>query len=604
MHDRVPGWLMTLLLCTIAAPAAADGHGLSLYDEPRYPAEFEHFDYVNPDAPKGGEIRLATVGTFDSLNQFIMRGNPATGLARVYDTLTVGSDDEPFSIYGLLAGRMELAEDRSWIRFHLREEARFHDGEPVTAEDVVFSFETLRTEGHPSFRLYYADVDRVEAEDKHQVTFHLGGGDNRELALIVGQLPVLPKHYWEEREFNRTTLDPPLGSGPYRITRVDQGRQITYERVEDYWARDLPVNRGRFNLDRMRFDYYRDMDVAVEAITAGAYDLRYENVARNWATAYDTPAVRDGRMRKVEIPHERPTGMQAFVLNTRLEKFSDPRVRKALDYAFDFENTNEAIFYGEYTRTESYFSNSELASSGPPTERELEILKPYREDLPEWVFERGYQAPRTDGDRSLRDNLRRALELLREAGWEVQDGTLVNRETGEPMRFTFLMRDQTFNRVIERYRPNLERLGIESRVRVVDDSQYQNRMNEFDFDVTVLVLPQSRSPGNEQRMYWTCEAAETPGSRNYSGICDPVVDELVEQVIRAGDRETLEHASRALDRALLAGHYVIPHWHTRIDRVIYWDRYGYPDTPSGSGFDIDLWWQIPGAAVEPVNGDG
>ena len=603
MSDRIGRWVLPALLCCFTVPALADGHGLSLYDEPRYAHDFEHFDYVNPDAPAGGQIRLAAIGTFDSLNAFIMRGNPATGLGRVYDTLTVGSDDEPFSIYGLLAERIELADDRSWVRFHLREEARFHDGEPVTANDVVFSFETLRTEGHPNFRLYYADVEHVEAEGTHRVRFDLGGGENRELALIVGQLPVLPRHYWEEREFNRTTLEPPLGSGPYRVARVDQGRQITYERVQDYWGRDLPVNRGRFNVDRIRFDYYRDMDVAVEAIKAGAYDLRVENIARNWATAYDTSAVRDGRMRLVEIPHERPTGMQAFVLNTRQERFSDPRVREALSYAFDFESTNEAIFYGAYTRTESFFSNSELASSGPPSAAELAILEPYREQLPARVLEDAYRAPRTDGDGGIRGNLRRALGLLREAGWEVRDGRLVNAATGEPMRFTFLMRDQGFNRVIERYRPNLERLGIESSVRIVDDSQYQNRMNAFDFDVTVLVLPQSRSPGNEQRSYWTCEAAETPGSRNFAGICDPVVDALVSDLIAAGDRETLVNTTRALDRVLLAGHYMIPHWHTRSDRIVYWDRYAYPETPSGDGFDVDLWWQVPGAEAEPTDDD-
>ncbi len=603
MRHRIARWMVSGLLCGTMGVALADGHGLSLYDSPKYPADFEHFDYVNPDAPKGGQIRLAGFGTFDSLNQFILRGNPASGLGRVYDTLTVNSDDEPFSIYGLVAERIELADDRSWVRFHLREEARFHDGEPLTADDVVFSFDLLRTEGHPNFRLYYADVESVEREGDHQVRFNLGSPDNRELALIVGQLPILPKHYWEGREFNRTTLEPPLGSGPYRVTRVDQGRQITYERVDDYWARDLPVNRGRFNFDRIRIDYYRDMDVAVEAVKAGAYDLRYENIARNWATAYDVPAVRDGRMRMVEIPHERPTGMQAFIINNRQERFSDPRVRKALGYAFDFESTNEAIFYGAYTRTESYFSNSDLASTGVPEGQELEILEQFRDELPESVFDQAFQAPRTDGGGSIRDNLRRALALFREAGWEVRDGRLVNAESGERMSFTFLMRDQSFNRVIERYRPNLERLGIETRVRIVDDSQYQNRMNEFDFDVTVLVLPQSRSPGNEQRSYWSCEAAETPGSRNYAGICDPVIDELVDQLIRARDWDTLQATARALDRVLLHGHHVIPHWHTRSDRVVYWDRYAYPDTPSGDGFDVDLWWQVPDAEAEPTDDD-
>jgi microcin C transport system substrate-binding protein len=581
-------------LSLLPATAAADGHGLALYGEPAYASDFTQFAYVNPDAPKGGSIRLAAIGTFDNLNGFILRGNPATGLFRLYDTLTVPAADEPFSVYGLLAERITVSPERDWVRFQLREQARFHDGVPVTAADVVFSFELLMAQGHPNYRLYYADILAAEAEDRLTVRFDLGDPGNRELALIIGQLPVLPAHYWAERTFNRTTLEPPLGSGPYRVERVEAGRQITYRRVDDYWGADLPVNRGRYNLDRIRIDYYRDMDVAVEAVKAGAYDLRVENVARNWAMAYDTPAVREGRLRRIEIAHDEPTGMQGFVLNTRRPQLADPRVREALGYAFDFESTSEALFHGAYARTESYFSNSELAARGEPSAGELAVLEAFRAQLPAAVFGPAWQAPRSDGPQGLRGNLRRALQLLAEAGWEIRDGRLIDTATGTPMELSFLMNDQTFNRVIARYQPNLERLGIATHIRVVDDSQYINRMREFDFDITVLVLPQSRSPGNEQRSFWTCDAADTPGSRNVAGICDPVIDALVAQLIQADDWESLRDTTRALDRVLIHGHYVVPHWHSRVDRVVYWDRYAYPDQ-TGIGFDPDLWWQVPGA---------
>lgn len=588
---------LTLASASVSGVASAGSHGLALYGEPAYPADFSHFGWVNPDAPRGGSIRLAAIGTFDSLNGFILRGNPAQGLFRLYDTLTVPAIDEPFSIYGLLAEEITISPDRDWVRFRLREAARFHDGEPVTAADVVFSFDLLMTEGHPNFRLYYADIVGAEAEDRHTVRFDLGDPSNRELALIIGQLPVLPQHDWAERDFARTTLEPPLGSGPYRITRVDPGRQVTYERVADYWAADLPVNRGRFNLDTLRIDYYRDMDVAVEAIKAGAYDLRVENVARNWAMAYDTPATRDGRLRLVEIPHDEPTGMQGFILNTRQSQLADRRVRKALGYAFDFESTNEALFHNAYARTHSYFSNSDLAAVGEPSAGELAVLEPFRDQLPPAVFESAWQAPRSDGPQGLRGNLRRALQLLAEAGWEVRDGQLVDTASGTPMALDFLVRDQTFNRVIARYQQNLERLGIATRIRVVDDSQYIERMRNFDFDITVLTLPQSRSPGNEQRSFWTCAAADAAGSRNFAGICDPVVDTLVGQLIQAADLDTLRDTTRALDRVLIHGHYVVPHWHSRVDRVVYWDRYAYPDQ-TGTGFDLDLWWQVPDADPE------
>ncbi len=584
------GRILPLLLSLFAAPVMAGEHGIALHGDLRYPPNFSHFEYVNPDAPRGGNVRLSALGTFDSLHPFILRGVSAAGMSQVFDTLTEQAMDEPFSEYGLLASRIEVADDNSWVRFELRPEARFHDGEPITVEDVIWTFNKLKQEGHPAYRMYYAEVQRAEKAGDHAVRFHFEGTDNAELPLIIGQMPVLPRHDWEDRDFARTRTDPPLGSGPYRVSRVDPGRSVTYERVDDYWAKDLPVNRGRYNFDRIRYDYYRDATVAVEAFKADEYDLRQENIARNWATQYDIAAVRDGRMIKEEISHSIPTGMQAFFINSRRSKFSDPRVRKALAYAFDFEWTNRTLFNDSYARTTSFFSNSELASSGLPDGRELEILESLDAELPEQVFMEPYQPPSTDGDGGLRANLRRALNLLGEAGWEVRGNTLTHTESGEEMNFTILLDNPAFERVVLPFTNNLKRLGIEARVRTVDTSQYQNRMDEFDFDLTVQLVGQSLSPGNEQRGYWSCAAAETPGSRNYAGVCDPAVDALIEQLVNARGREELVHTTRALDRVLLWGHYVVPHWHLRSFRLVYWARFERPETSPKYSLGFDTWW--------------
>ncbi len=580
-----------LLALALSTGVVADQHGMALHGDLRYGPGFSHFNYVNPDAPKGGSVRLAAPGTtFDNLNPFILRGISPAGIGQVFDTLTTSSADEPFSVYGLIAERIQVAEDNAWVRFDLRPEARFHDGEPITPEDVIWTFDTLRREGHPHYRVYYSDVERAERVGERAVKFHFSVRNNAELPLIVGQLPVLPKHYWAARDFSRTTMEPPLGNGPYRIERVDPGRSITYARVEDYWARDLPVNRGRFNFDRIRYDYYRDATVSLEAFKAGEYDFRVENIARNWATQYDIPAVRDGRMVLEEIPHRIPTGMQGFFFNTRRDMFSDPRVRKALSYAFDYEWTNRTLFNDAYIRSRSYFSNSELAAVGLPSEREMALLEPHRNRLPPEVFEQEFVPPSTDGPGGLRANLRRALELLGEAGWEVRNNRLIHGESGEPMRFTILLDNPSFERVVLPYTRNLEQLGIEARVRTVDAAQYQNRMDDFDFDMTVRLIGQSQSPGNEQRNYWSCAAAETSGSRNYSGICDPVVDALIERVIHAEDRDDLVHATRALDRVLLWGHYVVPQWHLNSFRIAYWDKFERPSVSPDYALGFDTWW--------------
>jgi microcin C transport system substrate-binding protein len=568
------------------------GHGLSLHGELKYGPGFEYFDYVNPLAPKGGEIRLGEEGTFDSLNPFILKGiAPAALRFYVYDSLLEGSDDEAFSSYGRLAESVEVASDYSWAIFTLRQEARWHDGVPITSADVLFTVDKFKTEAHPGLRGYYAAIERAEAVDERRVKLIFSGDLNRELPFIAGQIQVLPKHYWESRDFARTTLEPPLGSGPYRVAALEPGRFITFERVDDYWGRDLPVNRGRFNFERVHYDYYRDTTVLIEALKAGENDFRQENSSKHWASSYDIPAVADGRLIKEAIYHRRPTGMQAFWFNTRRGKFADRQVRQALAYAFDFEWTNTNLFYGQYTRTRSFFSNSELASTGLPGGRELEILEAYRERVPEEVFTTPYAPPVTDGSGQIRQNLRTARNLLKAAGWNVVDNALIHGQTGERMEIEFLLGSASFERVVAPIARNLERLGVTSNIRTVDDAQYVNRMSEFDYDVVVGSQGQSMSPGNEQTNYWHSTTAAEPGSRNRAGIADPVVDELIERLIKAPDREELVALTRALDRVLLWGHYVIPNWHINYLRTLRWDKFGKPDeSPPYPSLYLTTWW--------------
>jgi microcin C transport system substrate-binding protein len=560
-----------------------------MHGAPKYGPDFEHFDYVDSEAPKGGEVKLHNIGSFDTLNGLTLKGISAAGSLGIYDTLLARSFDEPFTQYGLLAETVEVPEDRSWVAFTLRKEARWHDGRPVTVDDVIFSLETLKSKGHPRFRFYYANVAEAERVGERKVKFKFSGGENRELPLIVGELVILPKHYWATRDFEKTTLEPPLGSGPYRIESVNPGRSITYARFGDYWARDLPVQRGQHNFDRLHYDYYRDNTVSLEALMAGKYDFRSEHSSKDWATAYDTPPVRKGLIVKEEIAHELPTGMQAFVFNTRRPFFQDRRVRQALAYAFDFEWANKNLFYGQYTRTRSYFSNSELASRDLPGSGELKILESFRGRVPEEVFTQEYQPPATDGSGRIRQNLRQAVELLREVGWIVQGKKLVN-QMGEPFSFEILLHESTWERIALPFAKNLERLGIEARVRTVDTAQYQKRLEAFDFDMTVDVFGQSLSPGNEQRDFWGSAAADEVGSRNTIGIKDPVVDDLVDLVISAPDRQSLVDRTRALDRVLLWGHYLIPHWHIRSYRVAYWNRFSRPRISPKYSLGFDAWW--------------
>ncbi len=573
---------------TAAAERAGPAHAIAMHGTPKYQPGFRHFDYVNPAAPKGGTLRVAVQGTFDSFNPFIPKGNAGAGNS--YESLLASSADEPFTQYGLIAESIEVPRDRSWAIFTLRPQARWHDGKPISVDDVIWSLETLKTKGQPFFRFYYGGVAGAEQIGPRQVKFTFSDRGNRELPLIVGQLPILPKHYWESRDFEKTTLEPPLGSGPYRVTDFEPGRYVVTERVTDYWGAKLPVNVGQNNFDRIRYDYYRDDTVIRQALKAGEIDFRLENQAKAWALDYDVPAVQRGWLIKEEIRHFSPTGMQAFVYNTRRELFSDRTVREALAYAFDFEWTNRNLFFGQYARTESYFSNSELAAAGLPEGRELNVLDRYRERVPIELFHRPYKAPSTDGSGWPRENLARAFALLEEAGWVVRDMKLVNEDTGAGFSFEILLVSPAFERIVLPFVRNLKRLGIDARVRLVDQSQYINRIRSFDFDMIVSGWGASESPGNEQRSYWTSAAASSPAASNYAGVNDPVVDELVELLINAPDRKSLVARARALDRVLLFGYYVIPQWHLRMQRVLYWDKFSRPEVTPRTGTSIDYWW--------------
>ncbi|WP_413204274.1 extracellular solute-binding protein [Rhodospirillum sp. A1_3_36] len=578
-----------------AEDTPAPAHGLAMYGTPKYPADFTHFDYVNPDAPKGGDIRLATIGGFDSLNPYVIKGDSAAGLGLTYDTLMVSSADEAFTKYGLIAESVEVPKDRSWVRFTLRPEAKWSDGEPITAEDVAFSMETLRTKGLPLYNAYYSSVTNVEVEDERTVRFDFEEGENRELPLIVSELPILPKHYWKDRDFTAVTLDIPVTSGPYAVKDFEPGRYITLERRDDYWAKDLPVNRGKNNFDTIRYDYYRDSTVMFEAFKAGAIDFRQEMSAKAWATKYDFPAAEDGRVIKETLDHHRVEGMQGFVYNMRNPLFADPKVREALANAFDFEWTNQTLSSGELKHHRSYFDNSDLAATGLPSEAELAILEPLRDDIPKRVFTEEYNPPSTAPPGGLRANLKKALDLLREAGWSVKDGKLVNGE-GKPFSFEILLVQPEFEKIILPMAKNLERLGIDVSIRTVDTAQYINRLTQFDYDMIVGSWGQTESPGNEQRDFWSSAAADTPGSRNLAGIKNPALDKVIDQLIASPSREDLVTRVHALDRILQWSFLVIPQFYFGADFIAHWDIFGHPPTPS-KGVQLMTWWIDPEKAA-------
>ncbi|RDI59403.1 extracellular solute-binding protein [Microvirga subterranea] len=592
-----------LAACLASSPLAAQEarwrHGAGLLEEPKYPEGFKHFDYVNPNAPKGGLVRLGAQGTYDSFNIAVagVKGSPEQGLGLVYETLTTASLDEPSTSYGLLAEAFSYPEDYGFVTFRLRPQARWHDGKPVTADDVIFSFDTLKANS-PTYAFYYANVTKAEKTAEREVKFTFNQTGNRELPQIMGQLLVLPKHWWEgtapdgrKRDVTQTTLEPPLGSGPYRIKSFEAGRNATYERVKDYWGADLNVNVGQNNFDEIRYEYYRDATVLLEAFKGDRIDFRTENSARNWATGYNFPAREDGRVVLEEFPLRATGVMQAFVPNLRRDKFKDQRVRRALNLAFPYEEINKTIFSGQYERIASYFHGLELASSGLPEGQELAILESLRDKVPASVFTTPYTNPISDSPETIRNNLREADRLLREAGWELKGRQRVNAK-GETLTIELLGDSPNDERVFLPYKASLDRLGIVTSVRTVDDVQFVNRVRAFDFDIVSTVWAESLSPGNEQREYWGSQAAQREGSRNLAGIADPGVDALIDRVIFAKDRAELVAATKALDRVLLAHDYVIPQWTYLKQRSARWNRYGHPEAMpryGGAAFPT-IWW--------------
>ncbi len=566
-------------------------HGIAMHGAPKYPPGFAHLDYVNPDAPKGGDLRRGIQGTFDSLNPYILKGTPAAGRQHVFESLLKRVWDEPFTMYGLIAETVETPEDRSWVEFTLRAAARFHDGTPITVDDVIFSYETLRDQGRANMRLFYRKVTGVERIGARGVRFVFDPAQaDRELPLLMGLMPILSKAYYANRPFEETTLEPPLGSGPYRVASVDPGRVINYERAPDYWGKDLPINRGQDNFDTIHYEYFRDGNVLLEAFKTGAFDFRAEGSATQWATGYDFPAIDDGRVKREELTNGRPAGMRALVFNTRRDLFADPRVREALGYAFDFEWINANLLHGAFERTSSFFANSELAATGDPTSQELALLEPWRGVLPDAVFDAPKPLPRTDGSGNIRGNLRIARQLLQDAGWVVRDGAMVRASDGTPFSFEILLVFPENERIALTFARNLERLGIKVGVRTVDTAQYEFRRQTYDYDMIIHTWRITLSPGNEQAHYWGAAAADQDGTRNYIGVKSDAVDALVEQVTASRDRAQLVSAMRALDRALLAGHYVIPLYHQRVDRLAYWNKLVRPEAIPTYGFVLEAWW--------------
>ncbi len=588
--------LLAAALCVAALPAAAETsvrHGVSVFGDLKFGPDFAHFDYVNPDAPKGGTLRLMGIDTFDSLNPFILKGVNPDELGRTFDTLMARDYDEPDALYGLVAKSAEIPDDHSWIAFHLRPEARFHDGAPITADDVVFTYQTLIDRGHPRYRILYDGVAKATALDPHTVRFDFTPGRHRDLPVQLAEMPVLSRASLKGKAFDRTTTEPLLGSGPYKVAAVEPGRWIEYSRVKDYWAKDLPVNVGRNNFDTVRIEFFRDRDVALEAFFGGAYDWREEFTSRDWATKYkDKPQVASGRIVTELLPDHTPSGVQAWFFNLRRATFQDVRVRHALDLAFDFQWTNRSLFYGLYKRTTSMFENSPLAAHGPPSPAELALLEPLRGEVPPEVFEKPFTEPEADGPAGLRHNLRQAAKLLADAGWAIRDGRRVNAK-GEPLAIEFLIFELSFQRIINPYIRNLERLGIEARIRVVDVANFINREQNYDYDVVIERYVQYLTPGIEQRNYWGSKAADTPGSRNLAGIKDKAVDALIEKVMAADTRPALEAAVGALDRVLMWNRYCVPQWYNTEHNIAYWNKFSRPKAAPRYDPEIgvvDTWW--------------
>ena len=589
-----------------ASGASADGitisHAIAEFGEPNHGPDFGHFDYANPDAPKGGRITIGAGGSFDTLNSLPLGGEWPRSIGLLSDTLMVEPQDELSVYYGLIAESVEYPDDKSWIIFNLRPEARFHDGMPITAEDVAWTLEMIQAHARPFLKSFYEDVTGIQVLSEHRIRMEVGTRDVMKPLVRLAALTVWPKHWWtsDGRDITRSTIEPPLGSGPYRLTAVEPGRDLVYERVEDYWAADLPVRRGFYNFDRIAYNYYRDRDVQFEAFKAQAYDFRREFTSRNWATGYDFEAVEDGLLKREQFPTVNFSGLQGFYMNTRRAPFDDIRMRQALQYLYPFEWVNANIMYGMYKRTESWFPNSPYGASGLPEGTELEILEQFRGRIPQEIFTEPFRLPTNAEPNVSRSNLRTALGLMREAGWEVRDGRMVDAATGEPLSFEILLRSSGLEPHTQPLVRNLERIGIESAIRVVDSAQYQRRYQDRDFDMISFAYTFFPPPGTEMYSRFGSEAADVNGSANLIGIRDPVIDELIEIVVRAPDLETKEAASRALDRVMMRGHYAIPHWNNDTAWIAYWDRFGFPENHPIYDFGLPntiafqpSWWIDP-----------
>jgi microcin C transport system substrate-binding protein len=587
------GTIVGLWALAATAAAAEPRHGLSTFGDLAYAKDFPHFKYVNPDAPKGGRLSTmgtAAISTFDSFNGFILKGDAAQGLGFIFDSLMTGAGDEPNTLYGLVARDAEVAPDKRSVTFRLRPEGKFADGSALTADDVAFSFETLKEKGHPTIRLRLRDVAAAEALDSHTLRYVFKGDLVRDLPLVVAALPIFSKAYYSTREFDATTLEPPLGSGPYRIGDFRQGTFVSYVRRPDYWAKDLNVNRGRYNFDEIRYEYYRDRTAALESLKAGAFDLREEFTSRDWATAYNIPAVTEGRLILLDLPDDRPAGTQGFFLNTRQLKFQDVRVRKAFDYAFDFEFTNRNLFYGLYKRTTSYFQNSDMQATGKPSPEELALLEPFRSKLPPEVFGEAYTPPVSDGSGNDRRLLQQANRLLTEAGWALKGGRRFNAK-GEVLEVEFLIDDPTSERILGPYVKNLQAIGVTTSVRRVDHAQFERRTKSYEYDIRTARFAMSLTPGVELKNLFSSEAANAPGSFNLAGIRDPVVDSLIERAMAAQSRAELVTAIRAMDRVLRAGHYWVSQWYKAVHNIVYWNKFSRPKVQPKYDRGIeDTWW--------------
>ncbi len=590
--------ILFILFCSYNFAVLADKfHGIAMHGTPKYTENFTHLDYVNPDAPKGGTIKFGSYGSFDNLNRVAFKGSRAAGLGYINDTLMRRVWDEAFTLYGLIAEYADMADDRSSITFYLNPEARFHDGSAITRDDILFSLETFQTKGTPNQKKTYGKVISTEMIGENGIKMNFINNEDKELPLIVaGFLPIIPKKYYSSLDVTKTFLDIPLGSGPYTVDSLDPGRQIKYKRVENYWARDLPVNKGQYNFDSIVYDYYKDSSVLVEAFKVGEYDYRREYNAKRWLSEYEFEAVEKGHVVLKEMKNDRPVGMNALVMNSRKELFNNRRVRLALSYAYDHEWINKVLHNGAYVRTDSYFDNSPLSSSGLPSKEEFKLLNPWKDQLPNEVFSKSYKPPATNGSGNPRRNLRNAKKILEEEGWFVKNNKLM--KDGKEFRFEILILSPSDEKIALAFQKNLEILGITMDVRTVDSSQYQARLLNYDFDMIKRYWGVSLSPGNEQQFYWGSEIGKKDGSRNYAGVDSPVVDALIEKLISAKTRNELTTAIHALDRVLLWGHYVIPLYHSNTDRIAYWDFLEYPDKIPLYGIVIESWWINQDKALE------